>query len=63
MFVTRGFFMRWFFNLRVSVKISILSIVFVLIITAQGILGFSAVFFQNEKIKSMNNEHLVPVYI
>jgi methyl-accepting chemotaxis protein len=54
--------MEWFYNLRVSVKISILSIVFILFIIIQGTLGFSAVSLENNKIKSMNNGHLVPVY-
>lgn len=54
--------MKWFYNLRLSAKISILSAGFIFFIIVQAIIGFGAVYRENEKLKILNNQRLIPVY-
>ncbi|MCX8132252.1 MAG: methyl-accepting chemotaxis protein [Clostridia bacterium] len=54
--------MKWFYNLRLVVKISILSSVFILFILVLGVMGIGAVSRENDNLKSLNNGRLLPMY-
>jgi len=54
--------MRWFYNLKLAVKIALLSVNFLVFILIIGIMGFVSIRNENNDFKSLNNDRLIPVY-
>ena len=54
--------MKWFYNLKISFKISVLSIFLILSIVTVGIIGLNALSHVNGLLNTMNNDRLVPIY-
>lgn len=54
--------MKLFYNLKLAVKISILSVMFLVFLISIGFLGINAVTSESKALKSLNNNRLIPVY-
>lgn len=54
--------MKWFSNLKLSLKICMLSFIFIIFIIIVGIMGLSNMKSSNIRFKSLNDDRLMPMY-
>lgn len=54
--------MKWFYNLKLAVKISVLSSVFTVFILVIGVTGLMNMNTLNNSLRTLNDDRLIPVY-